>query len=89
MDDSAGNLVGLIREIVREELKRMDKASICRVSSVNVDGTVNLFILPDTSTVIPNILNCSNQQLKSDDIVVLFKISNSISNSFIIAKYGV
>lgn len=88
MDDSASNLVGLIREIVREELKKTDKTSTCRVSSVNTDGTINLWILPDTSTIIPNILNCSGQQLKDGDIVVLFKIGNNISNSFIFAKYG-
>lgn len=88
MDDSASNLVGLIREIIREELKNIDKTSICRVESVNIDNTVNLFVLPDRTTVISNILNCSGQKLKSDDIVILFKINNSISNSFIIAKYG-
>ena len=88
MDDSASNLVGLIREIIREELKNIDKTSICRVESVNIDNTVNLFVLPDRTTVISNILNCSGQNLKSDDIVILFKINNSISNSFIIAKYG-
>lgn len=88
MDDSANNLVSLIREIVREELKNIDKTSICRVNSVNTDNTVNLFVLPDTTTVISNILNCSGQELQSNDIVVLFKMNNNISNSFVIAKYG-
>lgn len=88
MGDSANNLVSLIREIVREELKNIDKTSICRVISVNTDNTVNLVVLPDTTTVISNILNCSGQKLQTDDIVILFKIRNSINNSFIIAKYG-
>ena len=88
MGDSANNLVSLIREIVREELKNIDKTSICRVISVNADNTVNLVVLPDTTTVISNILNCSGQKLQNNDIVILFKIRNSINNSFIIAKYG-
>lgn len=88
MGDSANNLVGLIREIIREELKNIDKTSVCRVISVNADNTVNLVVLPDTVTVIPNILNCSGQKLQNDDIVILFKMRNNINNSFIIAKYG-
>ena len=70
MGDSANNLVGLIREIIREELKNIDKTSVCRVVSVNADNTVNLVVLPDTVTVIPNILNCSGQKLQNDDIVI-------------------
>lgn len=88
MDDSAYSLVSLIREIVKEELKNTDKTSICRVNSVNADNTVNLFVLPDTTTIISNILNCSGQELHSNDIVVLFKMNNNISSSFVIARYG-
>ena len=87
-DDSANQLVNLIREIVREEVAKLDRTSIGRVNSVNTDGTVNLVILPDTNTQVNNVLNGTTQTLKSGDLVVLYKINNNISNSFVITKYG-
>lgn len=87
-DDSANQLVNLIREIVREEVAKLDRTSIGRVNSVNNDGTVNLVILPDINTQVNNVLNGTTQTLKSGDLVVLYKINNNISNSFVITKYG-
>lgn len=87
-DDSANQLVNLIREIVREEVAKLDKTSIGRINSVNNDGTVNLVVLPDTNTQVNNVLNGTAQTLKSGDLVVLYKINNNISNAFVITKYG-
>lgn len=87
-DDSANQLVNLIREIVREEIAKLDRTSIGRINSVNNDGTVNLVVLPDTNTQVNNVLNGTAQTLKSGDLVVLYKINNNISNAFVITKYG-
>lgn len=87
-DDSANQLVNLIREIVREEVAKLDRTSIGRINSVNNDGTVNLVVLPDTNTQVNNVLNGTAQTLKSGDLVVLYKINNNISNAFVITKYG-
>ena len=57
MTTNAEQLIDLIREIVREEVKKQDNTVPCIVDSVNDDGTVNLCILPDLDTVINRILN--------------------------------
>ena len=44
MTTNAEQLVDLIREIVREEVKKQDNTVPCIVNSVNDDGTVNLCI---------------------------------------------
>lgn len=83
---SADDFVALIREMIREELAHIDNAIICKVQSVNTDQTVNIYLMPDTTTIIPNIPNDSPYELKAGDNVVLYKIKNQVSNSFIIAK---
>lgn len=78
--------VALVRELIREELTKQDNTLPCLIESVNFDGTVNVYLLPDRETIIPNIPNASKYELQKGDSVVLYKIKNQISNAFIIAK---
>lgn len=82
------NFYILIRNIIQEELQKLDSTIPCVIESVNPDGTVNIYLLPDKNVVIPNIVNASKYELKRDDVVLLYKIQNKISNSFIIAKFN-
>lgn len=84
----ADNLVSLIRELIRNELASMDQTAVCVVESVNPDGSLNIYIMPDTTTVVRNVTNASKYDLKAGDAVVLYKIKNKSSNSFVIAKFG-
>ena len=88
MQDTSEQLVSLIRELIREELQNTDSTVICKVESVNADGSANIYVLPDVNNLIRNIPNSSNTAVKSGDIVVLFKIKNKLNNSFIIANYS-
>ena len=56
MADNAEQLVTLIREIIKEEIEKQDTTVPCVVESINVDNTVNLYIMPDMQNVITNIL---------------------------------
>lgn len=56
------------------------------VSSVNTDGTVNVYLAGDKSTnIIPNLKNKSNTTLSANDEVFLFSIS-SLTNAFVGVK---
>lgn len=89
MSNTANKLVNLIRELTQEQLESLDQTAFCQVQSVNADGTVNVYILPDTENVIYNIINESRFTLSERDICVLYKIGNKLNNAFVIAKCGV
>lgn len=89
MSNTANKLVNLIRELTQEQLESLDQTAFCQVQSVNADGTVNVYILPDTENVIYNIINESRFTLSERDICVLYKIGNKLNNAFIVAKCGV
>lgn len=88
MMTNAEQLVDLIREIVREEVKKQDSTVPCIVDSVNDDGTINLCILPDLDTVIGRIHNPNHIDCQEGDTVLLYKVKNQINNSFIIINYS-
>lgn len=88
MMTNAEQLVDLIREIVREEVKKQDSTVPCIVDSVNDDGTINLCILPDLDTVIGRIYNPNHIDCQEGDTVLLYKVKNQINNSFIIINYS-
>ena len=77
MTTNAEQLIDLIREIVREEVKKQDNTVPCIVDSVNDDGTVNLCILPDLDTVINRILNPNHIDCREGDTVLLYKVKRN------------
>ena len=82
----AGELIELVRETIRQELSAKDSTAICVVESVNTDGTLNLFVLPDKQTSIKNITNQCRFDFKAGDTALLYLIGNRMSNSFVIAS---
>ena len=84
MTTNAEPLVDLIREIVREEVKKQDNTVPCIVNSVNDDGTVNLCILPDLDPVVSRILNPNQIDCREGVTVLLYNVKNQINKSFII-----
>lgn len=81
-------LLQIIKNLINEELKKMDKTELCQIVSVNNDGTLNIYVFPDLVNIIPNIINASKYTFQQGDIAVLYKIKNQIGNSFVIAKYN-
>lgn len=85
--DAAG-LVEIIRDIIDTKLSKIDKTVTCLVQAVNEDGTLNVSILPDTQTILQNIINESKYTFQPGDYALLYMISNRPSNSFVICKYN-
>ena len=85
--DAAG-LVDIIREIVDTKLSQIDTTATCLIQAVNEDGTLNVSILPDTQTVLQNIINESKYMFNPGDYALLYMIKNRPSNSFVICKYN-
>ena len=84
----AKDFVEVIRDVIRQELSNKDSTAICIVESVNNDGTLNLYVLPDRQSVVRNIINQCRYDFNSGDTALLYLIGNRLSNSFVIAKYN-
>ncbi len=82
----AGELVDVVREIVRQEISNLDRTVLCQVKQKVDDYHYDVYVLPDTSTVIKNVTNMTNVTLQEGDYVYIFKINNQLSNSFIFYK---
>lgn len=84
--NTSEQLITLIRELVKEEVKDIDRSLICIVDSVNYNGTLNIKLLSDENTVLSNIPNNSGYEFKSGDYAVLYKLGNALNNSFVFNK---
>ena len=85
---NAKSFVDIIRNAIRQELDTRDSTAVCVVQSVNADGTLNLYVLPDRQTVITNVTNQCRFDFTAGDSALLYLIGNRLSNSFVIAKYN-
>ena len=80
-------LIDLIRSIVREELEKMDNTEVCVIQGYNAEwDKYDVSILPDRTTVIPNIINASKYSFNIGDMAIIYKMGNKLSNAFLIAK---
>ena len=83
----AKNFLGITREIIEQQIRDRSTDAVCEIESVNEDGTLNVFILPDKETILKNIINESRYNFKRGDNALLYKIHNRLSDSFVIAKF--
>ena len=51
-EKDASELVGVVRDVVKQELSVEDDTAVCLVESVNADGTLNLYVLPDKQNIL-------------------------------------
>lgn len=86
--DAANNLVGLIRDLIKEELDKRDSTIVCQIASVNADGTYNIMIPPDDRSITSNIKSISPETLNVGDYAYLLKIQNKLNNSIILSRIG-
>ena len=84
----AKDFVEVMRDVIRQELSNRDTTAVCIVESVNGDGTLNLYVLPDRQSVVRNIINQCRYDFNVGDTALLYLINNRLSNSFVIAKYN-
>ena len=74
----ASDFVNVIREVVRQEFSNRDSTVIAIVESINSDGTLNLYVLPDRQSVVKNIINQCKYAFKPGDTALLYLIGNII-----------
>ena len=83
----AKSFLSVMRQMVEQQTDTMSSDAVCEIESVNADGTLNIYILPDRETIVRNIINESRYDFKRGDNALLYKIRNRLSDSFVIAKF--
>ena len=83
----AKNFLGITREIIEQQIRDRSTDAVCEIESVNEDGTLNVFVLPDKQTILKNIINESRYNFKRGDSALLYKVHNRLSDSFVVAKF--
>ena len=84
---SAQDFVGLIRNMVREEIDKLDKVIPATVVNYDqISEKADIFLLSDNKTIIYGIENFSKFILVPGDTVFVYLIQNRLSNAFIIGK---
>lgn len=86
---AANEMVNVIRELVKQEVDRMDTTVLCEVVSQEDDNHYSVYVLPDRETVVSNITNMTTYNLLPGDFCYVYKIKNSFANAFICYKSGV
>ena len=83
----AKDFLSVTRDIIEQQIRNRSTDAVCEIESVNEDGTLNVFVLPDKQTILKNIINESRYNFKRGDNALLYKIHNRLSDSFVVAKF--
>lgn len=83
----ASDFVNVVRDIVKQEFSTRDSTAVAIIESINQDGTLNLYVLPDMNTVIHNVTNQCRYSFKAGDTATLFLINGKTNNAFVVAKH--
>lgn len=87
--NSAQDFVTIMRQMIREEVNRMDRVVPCSIITYHsANDTADITLLSDEQTVIYGIHNFSKFKFNVGDIAYLYLIQNRLSDSFIIGKQG-
>lgn len=88
INDCADVMIEKILNCFREEMKKSTYLDSAIVSSVNDDGTVNVYFPPDNAKIFTRISNQTPFHLVPGDSVELLLKNGSYSNCWIVAKHG-
>lgn len=88
LNSCADDMIEKILDCLRDEMKKSTRIDTAIVSSVNEDGTINVYFPPDNSKIFTRISNQTPFKLQSGDGVELLLKDGSYSNCWIIAKHG-
>ena len=83
----AKDFLNVTRDIIEQQIRDRSTDAVCEIESVNEDGTLNVFVLPDKQTILKNIINESRYNFKRGDSALLYKVHNRLSDSFVVAKF--
>ncbi len=82
-NNAANELVDLIRDMVRQEIKKQDTTILCQVKEKVDENHYNLAIIPDDGSIVRKVPNMTKFEPNVGDYVYVYKINNQLSNSFI------
>lgn len=79
----------VIEDIVDVKINQrgITKYISAKVQSVNADGSANVYLPPDNTNVISNVLNKTGQKLEVGDSVELCTKNGKVNNSWIAVKH--
>ena len=80
-------MLNKISQCIAEETKNLPTLSGAKVSSVNTDGTINVYFPPDDTKIFTNISNQTPFNLQVGDSVELLLKDGSYNNCWIVAKH--
>ena len=60
----AKDFLSVTRDIIEQQIRDRSTDAVCEIESVNEDGTLNVFVLPDKQTIRKNIINESRYNFK-------------------------
>lgn len=83
----ADTMLNKISQCIAEETKNLPTLSGAKVSSVNTDGTINVYFPPDDTKIFTNISNQTPFNLQVGDSVELLLKDGSYNNCWIVAKH--
>lgn len=85
MNIAAGQLVSLVKTIVRDELRKQDDTCVCRIFAVHPETNLyDVYVEPDEQVVIHDLPTIGKATYEQGEFVYVYKIKNQLSNAFIL-----
>ena len=88
INKDADKMLDRINSCINEKVEKMAKYESAVVSSVNEDGTVNVYFPPNTDKIFTKITNQTIFELESGDSVELLLKDGTYSNCWVIATHN-
>lgn len=86
---AANEMVNVIRELIQQEIEHMDTTVLCEVVSQDDNNHYSVYVLPDRTNVVSDVVNMTVYKLSPGDYCYIYKIKNSFANAFVCYKLGV
>jgi len=83
---AADKMVDVIRDIIQQELNKLDCTILCEVTSQVDANHYNVYVIPDKTSVIYNVPNMTKFNFTPGEYCYVYKIQNNLANSFICCK---
>ena len=85
-DKAANELVDIIRNVIQQELSKIDSTILCQIKQQKDADHYDVVIVPDEEISLRNVVNMTKFDLQVGDYVYVYKIRNQLSNCFICYK---
>lgn len=85
-DKAANELVDIIRNVIQQELSKIDSTILCQIKQQKDADHYDVAIVPDEEISLRNVVNMTKFDLQVGDYVYVYKIRNQLSNCFICYK---